>query len=387
MNCPSLDEIAAFEADGSGPGAAGTASHVGACEDCRRRLLELKRLREAIADLVASRPSERQPGCPGWESLAAYVEHGPEAVDSRVPVHVQRCEYCLLQVATFSMAQNPAKRELPVLSDARPVRVEKRSWFAGWGNNWLALGFAGALATAGIVAIVVNRPPKYATIALSRPPTALPAPRYSTPPGPPAVSGPVTRPNPAKPSAGTGGPPGNPEQLLPEGPILYREIPKPDAPVTAVFRYTEGNASREVPLPLPDGLTLHSGDHFSLKVKTKSAMWVYVFQEDGRNAVSVLFPSDNFHTGANPVNSAKGRMVPAEGREFALDQATGVERIYVFYGPAAVDRCDRLVSLVESHSVDPDARRILHEMVREANASSPTAIGYAAIRFAFHHEP
>jgi hypothetical protein len=387
MNCPSLDEIAAFEADGSVPGAADTASHVGGCEDCRRRLLELKRQRGSIADLVASWPPERRPGCPGWESLAAYVERGPEAVDSRVPVHLQRCEYCLLQVATFSMAQNPAKRELPVISGARPARVEKRSWFGGWGNNWLALGFAGALATAGIVAIVVNRPPKYATIALSRPPTALPAPRYSRPPGPPAVSGPVTRPNPAKPSAGTGGPPGNPEHLLPEGPILYREIPKLDAPVTAVFRYTEGNASREVPLPLPDGLTLHSGDHFSLKVKTKSAMWVYVFQEDGRNAVSVLFPSDNFHTGANPVNSAKGRMVPAEGREFALDQATGVERIYVFYGPAAVDRCDRLVSLVESHSVDPDARRILHEMVREANASSPTAIGYAAIRFAFHHEP
>jgi hypothetical protein len=116
-------------------------------------------------------------------------------------------------------------------------------------------------------------------------------------------------------------------------------------------------------------------------------MWLYLFQEDGRNAVSALFPSAQFQTGVNPVNSLAGRIIPAQGREFELDETTGLETVYVFYGPAPVDRCDRLVSLVSSHSVDSDVRRILRELVRMADASDPSASGYAAIRFSFHHEP
>jgi len=116
-------------------------------------------------------------------------------------------------------------------------------------------------------------------------------------------------------------------------------------------------------------------------------MWFYVFQDDGRNAVSTLFPNVQFKTGVNPVNSSDDKIVPAPGREFELDETAGVERIYLFYGSAPIDRCERLLSLVNSHSVDTDLRRILRELVRAADASDLSAIGYGAILFSFRHEP
>jgi hypothetical protein len=389
MNCPSLNEIAAFEADASGPGAADTASHVRDCADCRRRVRVLRRQRAAIVDLLASRPPERQPGCPDWESLAAYVERGQDTTGAWVADHVERCESCLLRVATFRMADESAGRELPVLSSAFPARDEKSAWLGGFGNRWWGLGFAaGALAAAGILAIIVSRPPKLVTVALSRPPLDFPEPKFNTPHALPQPAGPPTRPNPAALPAEIGSPQVKPErQLRPEEPTLYRELPRASAPVSVVFRYSSGNASRETPLPLPEALALHSGDHFSIRVETKSSMWLYVFQEDSHNAVSALFPSVRFRTGVNPVVLSDGRVIPAPGREFALDEATGVERIYMFYGPAPIDRCERLLSLVESHSVDSDVRRILRELVRTADASDISAIGYAAIRFSFRHEP
>jgi hypothetical protein len=42
---------------------------------------------------------------------------------------------------------------------------------------------------------------------------------------------------------------------------------------------------------------------------------------------------------------------------------------------------------VESHAVDFDVRKILREMVRAADTSDLSALGYAALRFPFRHEP
>jgi hypothetical protein len=378
MSCPSLDDIAAFEADGSDSDE-DTANHIRRCADCERRLLDLRRQRAAVVDLLASRPPERVPGCPDWESLAAYVERGPDAVDVWVTDHVERCEACLLQVAAFRMAREPASPKLRVLPRALPARVEKSAWLGGLGGKWWMTGSAGALAAAAMLTlIIVNRLPEYATVALSRPPADLL-------PKSPVLSPP---PQPAHPSPGASGTRGvSPEQPQPEGPVLYRGLPKTEPPVSVIFHYSSGGASRQTPLPLPDGFTLHSGDRFSMQVATKSSMWLYVFQEDGEGAVSALFPSVSFETGANPVSSAAGRIIPAPGQAFELNETTGIEKIYVFYGPARVDRCERLLALVESHAVDSDVRKILREMVRAADTSDLSALGYAALRFPFRHEP
>lgn len=382
MNCPSLDDIAAFEADGSNPGVADTARHVPSCPDCQARVRELQRQREALVALMAEYPPERRQGCPEWEDLAAFVERG----SSGLALHVENCEFCLLQVANFRLAREKASRELPVLSKVLLPRVKKSSWLDGFGRNWWGVGFSGALVAAGIMAaVLVTRAPKNAVVAVSHTPAASPSRRQAPPQVPPVSPGLPSGTTVEAPVEIAGNQPG-PERLRGEPSILNRALKGADSFLGVVFRYTSGGKSDAIALPLPEDLTLHSGDRFSLQVTPKSAVWLYVFQEDAHDAISVLFPSAGLATGVNPAGAHR-RILPAEGQAYKLDEAAGVETIYLLYSPARMERCEHLVSLVESQTGDPNVKQILHELVRKAEVGGPSARGYAAIRFSFHHQP
>jgi hypothetical protein len=80
-------------------------------------------------------------------------------------------------------------------------------------------------------------------------------------------------------------------------------------------------------------------------------------------------------------------VIPTDGRDFQLDETAGRERIYVFFGQTKLDRCERLLSLVESRSVDTDVRQILRAMLRAASPDQSMESTYSALRLDFSHEP
>jgi hypothetical protein len=340
---------------------------------------------------LASLAPVRAGACPDWEALAAYVEDRPGGRSGGwLDDHLTGCESCLLQVAMFRLARESELAALPVLAAVVPVRRETPARTVGFWSRWWVLGPAVALTALGILTIVPRHRLSNPAVARSRPAVDGSAhgsqsqslPTLSTPSGP-------ARPTEPGPVAALSGPPDAPGLSPTEAPTLYRGLDQPlsrdlPGPVTILFRYLSGNVPHEVPFQSTQALALHSGDRFSLRVSTRSAMWIYVFQEDAHNAVSALFPSAQFRTGANPVDAANGRVIPSSSREFELDETTGVERIYLFYGAAPVDRCERLLALVDARSVDSDVRRILRELVRTADASDA---GYRAVRFSFRHEP
>lgn len=384
MDCLSVDELAALAAEGPSSGGDDGVRHLRSCTDCARRLRDLQRQQEAITNVLAAWPPQPRPDCPDWELLAAYVEHGP-GVEASVEAHLEECEYCLLQVARFRSAEESKRPALTLLSADSIAGPEKRSWLSMPGRGWLSLALVGSVAALCALGVFLNRRPQYTTLALSRPPAGLP-------PQLPAghdVLPPRTAPSVPAPAPSTGKAQAQSEspQPLESAAPLYRKLPGARDSVRVFIRYSSAQQTVEAALPLADPLFLHSGDRFSLRVSGASARWLYIFQQDGRGAVSALFPSAGFQTGPNPVES-NDRIIPSPGYDFRLDETTGLERIYLFYGPAPVDRCERLLGLAASGgSVDPEIGRILREMVKVADTGPRSALNYDAVRFSFQHVP
>jgi hypothetical protein len=376
MDCLSVDELAAMAAEGARPGDDDALHHLRACADCSRRLSDLKRQQDSIAELLAAWPPQPGPDCPEWELLAASVEHGP-LPDASIEAHLENCAYCMLQVARFRAAQESARAPLAVLAAAPATRTEGRSWFSGPGRRGWSVALVGTVAALCILGVSLNRKPKYDTIALSRPPVGLP---------PASASGPI--PTPAPPT-GEHQAPGATQQLplAAEPAPLYRGLPGAGTSVRVFLRSTAAQGPVEASIPLAEPLFLHSGDLFSLRVTGASKMWLYAFEEDSQGTVSALFPNAGFRTGANPVAS-DDRALPSAGNSYPLDNTAGLERIYIFYGPARLDRCERLLGLTPSGgSTDPQIGKILREMVKVAGSSPRSALHYEAMRFSFQYLP
>ena len=379
MTCLSLDEIAALVAGGVDPdsGSGSAAEHVRACGDCRRQVLELRE----IADLLAVQPARRRGECPEWETLAAYAEggRGPTASDPSVEEHLGGCPKCLRQVALFRMSDDFQARKLPV-RNAVPAAPEKPRFFAG---RWLIfVPVVAAVAIAVVLAVLATRHSQRPMMAVLRPPAESPVPGPGSRPDipQPKSSEPSASGAPVKPQPGS-------TQSLGESPVLYRTLPGVSPPFSALFRYWSPESSREVLVPVSEALTLHSGDYFSLRISPKFPLWLYVFQEDADGDVSVLFPSAEFGTGSNPVKASDWRVIPSPNRGFQLDRTVGEERVYLFYGSEKIDRCERLLALVGSHSIDSGVRQIIRALVRTAGPRDLSTPGHAAIDFFFRHEP
>ena len=85
--------------------------------------------------------------------------------------------------------------------------------------------------------------------------------------------------------------------------------------------------------PLREGTILHSGDTYKIVFTPKQDAYVYIFQVDGHNQLSRLFPNQRY--GETPlsqpnhyVSAGRTYHIPSEQKSFQLDKNTGEEKIY-----------------------------------------------------------
>lgn len=84
-----------------------------------------------------------------------------------------------------------------------------------------------------------------------------------------------------------------------------------------------------------DGATLRDGDLYKIVITPQEDGFLYVFQKDSEG-ISVLFPSPHYD-GSDKQNhqslvyATKSYFLPAAGRSFELDDATGEEEIYIAF--------------------------------------------------------
>jgi Domain of unknown function (DUF4384) len=83
---------------------------------------------------------------------------------------------------------------------------------------------------------------------------------------------------------------------------------------------------------LRTGGVLRSGNYYKIRFTTTEDSYVYIFQIDGSQTISQLFPHSEGSKpdieGSNPVKAQRTYFVPSEHRSFILDSQVGQERIY-----------------------------------------------------------
>ncbi len=118
-------------------------------------------------------------------------------------------------------------------------------------------------------------------------------------------------------------------------------------------------AGRGAPIPLTEGSTLYSGDHYKLMFTPTEECYVYIFQIDTMDKTQQIFPMEEFmgrrFHNVNPVHANQTYMIPTPDDWFRLDHNTGIERIY-FWAMREPDH--ELERLLEKTKSQPDLNEV-----------------------------
>ncbi len=111
---------------------------------------------------------------------------------------------------------------------------------------------------------------------------------------------------------------------------------------------------RGAPIPLTEGSTLYSGDHYKLMFTPTEDCYVYIFQIDTLDKTQQIFPMEEFggkrFNNVNPVRADQTYMIPTPDDWFRLDQNTGIERIYFWATRKPDEQLERLLQQTKSQS-------------------------------------
>lgn len=154
--CPAPGDLLAY-AEGATEDAASeaVARHVQNCDDCARRLREMRALTKLLR--AGARPGEPGSDCANWELVAAYAEGSVSGIEAeRVERHIAACPVCLAMLAELwltesgpSTARTRDVERRVIAALAREAKTAVVSWRDGVAT--LLRGFAAALEEAETV--------------------------------------------------------------------------------------------------------------------------------------------------------------------------------------------------------------------------------------------
>ena len=110
-----------------------------------------------------------------------------------------------------------------------------------------------------------------------------------------------------------------------------------------------------------------------------------MFQKDARGRVSVLFPNPDYNTGANPLPPVDAYTLPAAGRWYQLDEAVGLETLYVVCAARRLEICERLQRLAQAEAVKSEVGEMLRDVQRTSVAPGPESKGHTVFVQQFDH--
>ncbi|BBO89670.1 hypothetical protein DSCOOX_28500 [Desulfosarcina ovata subsp. ovata] len=89
-----------------------------------------------------------------------------------------------------------------------------------------------------------------------------------------------------------------------------------------------------------------SGDRYKFLIMPEQDCFLYIFQSDAANQLSMLFPMESFGdvqvNNLNPVKGQSAFALPGPESSFILDKQKGIERIYVIAAPKADTKLEEL---------------------------------------------
>ncbi len=148
--------------------------------------------------------------------------------------------------------------------------------------------------------------------------------------------------------------------------------------------------------PIPAGRTLHSGDRLNIVAQVTQPAFLYVVQETGNHALSMLVPGGD----APLIKAELGQVLnlPSDGTWFQLDQQTGEESLYLVASEQSLD-ASSVFHLIRSDAfervrdpppiVGPKDRGIRFRTPEEraaARCAPFSAKGTGVLRLSYRHE-
>jgi hypothetical protein len=108
------------------------------------------------------------------------------------------------------------------------------------------------------------------------------------------------------------------------------------------FGALTGPSTARTLVRVSDEMTLRSGDELKMLVSPVSHCFVYVLHEDPRGELAVLFPAES---GTFPPGYGAGvrQLIPPGDEWLMLDDATGIERIYLVASSTRLARLETLL--------------------------------------------
>lgn len=116
--------------------------------------------------------------------------------------------------------------------------------------------------------------------------------------------------------------------------------------------------------PITDEMTLHGGDEIKLFVSPTSRCFIYVLYQDQTGEFTVLFPAEGSFGDAPPPAGSLHYIPPGQGW-LRLDEATGIERVYLLASATRLTPLERLLTPNPSTPTRlAPAREIVVELAR-----------------------
>jgi len=112
-------------------------------------------------------------------------------------------------------------------------------------------------------------------------------------------------------------------------------------PIQVEFTMFKENGKRP-PTPVKTGDSMRSGDSYFFHIRPSKDCFLYLFQVDATGKAFRLFPSDTYHTQANPVLGKASITLPNQTEVFYLDQTVGQEEFYFLASDESVEQLENL---------------------------------------------
>ena len=121
------------------------------------------------------------------------------------------------------------------------------------------------------------------------------------------------------------------------------------------------------PLRLRSGGRMMSGDRYKFLIMPEKDCFLYIFQSDAANQLSMLFPMESFGgvqvDNLNPVKGQSAFALPGPESSFILDKQKGIERIYVIAAPEADTKLEELGRRLNKSNHETACNRIGAELI------------------------
>jgi len=112
-------------------------------------------------------------------------------------------------------------------------------------------------------------------------------------------------------------------------------------PIQVEFSMFKENGKKP-PTPVKTGDSMRSGDAYFFHIRPSKDCFLYLFQVDATGRAFRLFPSDTYHTQANPVLGKASITLPNQTEVFYLDQTVGKEEFYFLASDEPVEQLESL---------------------------------------------